>query len=57
MPDTDEKISELLRLRDEAIALCVQATRLADRVCAVIDERVPEPPGHHLRIVRPGDTA
>jgi hypothetical protein len=57
MPDSgDQKISELLRLRDEAIGLCTSASQLADRIVAIIDEQVPEPPGHHLRIVRKADS-
>jgi hypothetical protein len=53
----DRSLTELLRCRDEAIALCVQATRLAEKVRLIIDEqaRQGQEPGRrkrHLRVVK-----
>jgi hypothetical protein len=48
--------AELLKCRDEAIALCEQATRLAEKVRAICTERLPEPPGRrrgHLTLLPP----
>jgi hypothetical protein len=44
-----EQLAELLKLRGQAMALCASASTLAEAVRALIDERVPEPPGRRKR--------
>jgi hypothetical protein len=52
-----QQMAELIKLGDQAMALCQEAAALAERVVAVIDQRAPQPPGRrrgHLRIVAGG---
>jgi hypothetical protein len=49
-----EQMAELIKLGDQAMALCQEAASLAEKVVAVIDQRAPQPPGRrkrHLRVV------
>jgi hypothetical protein len=50
------QLAELLEMRKQAMALCAAASSLAEQVRALIDERVPEPPPRHLRVV-PGPSS
>jgi hypothetical protein len=52
-----EQLAELVKLREEALALCQSASELAHKIWAVLDQEVPEPPGRrkrHLRVVGEG---
>lgn len=54
--DEAQACTDLLKLRDEALALCQDAGRLAEKVAAVCGERIPDPPvkrrKRHLALVR-----